>query len=229
MNTRQHDLAGRCVLVTGANRGLGLATARELVGRGARVIAAVREPATMPDCGVGRVLPLSVDDAGSCERLADAVGVEVDGLVNNAGIYPDDEASVLEMEETTLRHALEVNALGAYRLCRLLLPAMLRRGFGRVVNVSSGYARLDALADGAPPAYGLSKLLLNGITRALAGAVRGDVKINAVDPGWLRTDMGGPAAPRPPAEAAAEVADLLAIGADGPNGRWFHRGAEVAW
>jgi NAD(P)-dependent dehydrogenase (short-subunit alcohol dehydrogenase family) len=233
MTPKPISLSGRVVAVTGAGRGIGLATVRELLGRGAQVVAGLRDPGRLP-AGEGVVaLPLAVDDAASCERFVaaalDRLG-RIDGLVNNAGVLLDDGVAPLDVADAVLRETLEVNLLGPFRLCRLVLPGMVERGFGRVVNVSSGYGAIARLGeDGIPLAYGLSKLALNGMTRRLAAAVAGDVKVNALCPGWVRTGMGGAGAPRAPEAPAREIADLLAVGADGPNGGFFREGAPAAW
>jgi NAD(P)-dependent dehydrogenase (short-subunit alcohol dehydrogenase family) len=233
MPSKPISLSGRVVAVTGASRGIGLATVRELLGRGVRVVAGLRDPGRLPAAAGLLALPLEVDDAASCQRFVtaalDRLG-RIDGLVNNAGILLDDGVPPLDVADAVLRQTLEVNLLGPLRLCRLVLPGMVEGGFGRVVNVSSGYGEIARLGDdGIPLAYGLSKLALNGMTRRLAAAVSGDVKVNALCPGWVRTDMGGAGAPRPAEAPAREIADLLAVGPDGPNGGFFREGEPAAW
>lgn len=227
------SLAGRVVAVTGAGRGIGFAAVRELLRRGAQVVAGLRDPARLPPADRLAALPLAVDDVASCEAfVAGALNRlgRIDGLVNNAGICVDDGISPLAVDDAVLRETFEVNFVAPYRLCRLVLPGMVARGFGRVVNVSSGYGSIARMDEAAIPlAYGLSKLALNGMTRRLAAAVAGDVKVNTLCPGWVRTDMGGAGAPRAPEQAAREIADLLAIGRDGPNGGFFREGRPAAW
>lgn len=231
-------LEGRVIAVTGANRGIGLATVRVLLGRGARVLAGARDPGAMPEMGTtGDLLvkALDVTDARSCGDFIDAALERfgrLDGLVNNAGVLLDHGRDALELDEAGLRTTLETNLLGAWRLCRLALVPMRRAGFGRIVNVTSGWGAAHAMASaGTPPAYGLSKLAMNGMTRQFAAALDefGDVKINALDPGWVRTGMGGAGAAREPADAAGEIADLLAERADGPHGQCLHRGRVTDW
>jgi NAD(P)-dependent dehydrogenase (short-subunit alcohol dehydrogenase family) len=231
------NLHDKVVVVTGANRGIGLATVCELLRRGARVVAGVRDPERMPELSEGApdVRVLDVTDASSCRALVDAVlerHGRIDGLVNSAGILPDDGMTALDLDEATLRATLETNVLGVWRMCQLVLPPMLTAGCGRIVNLTSGWGAMHAIAaPGTPPAYGLSKLAVNAITQQLAAAVGTDVdvRVNALDPGWVRTDMGGDQATRDPAEPAREIADFLGADVDIPNGVWFRRGRVVDW
>jgi NAD(P)-dependent dehydrogenase (short-subunit alcohol dehydrogenase family) len=227
----------RWALVTGANRGLGYETARQLATRGLRVILTARDAehgrrAVEALAGQGldvRFEQLDVADATSVRRCAERLrrdGVAVDVLVNNAGVYPTQR--VLGVSEDTWHNALEVNLLGAWRTCRAFCPGMLERGYGRVVNVSSGDA---SVADGVPGpgAYAVSKAALNALTRKLAAEVRVDVKVNAVCPGWVRTDMGGSAAPRSPEEGADTIVWLATLPADGPTGGFFRDRRPIPW
>ncbi len=107
---------------------------------------------------------------------------------------------------------------------------MVKRGYGRIVNVSSGLGSITGMGGGYA-SYRMTKLALNGLTRVLAAELgrESNVKINSISPGWLRTDMGGAGASREPAEAAREIADLVSIAANGPSGGFFHRGEPAEW
>jgi NAD(P)-dependent dehydrogenase (short-subunit alcohol dehydrogenase family) len=112
--------------------------------------------------------------------------------VNNAGVYPTE--GVFQVSEETFR-GLEINTVGPFRTCKAFVPGMVERGYGRVVNVSSGGG---SFGEGlGPAAYAVSRATLNALTVKVSQAVRGDVKANAMCPGWVRTDMGGVGAPRP--------------------------------
>jgi NAD(P)-dependent dehydrogenase (short-subunit alcohol dehydrogenase family) len=224
---------GKVIVITGANRGIGLATAHELQKRGAKVVAGVREPHKMPPISGVAVLKLDAGNAESCRTFVAEVEREygrIDGLINNAGILLDHNTPVLELSGDDLRRVLEVNLIGPIRLCQLVASGMLSRGYGRIVNISSG---LGAIADmgGGYPSYRMSKLALNGFTRILAGELgeRSNVKVNSLDPGWVRTDMGGADATRDPSEPAREIADLVSISGDGPSGGFFLRGELRKW
>ena len=171
---------------------------------------------------------LDVADAQSvkkcAQRLADAE-TEVDVLVNNAGIYPTQ--GMFSVSEETFEMALEVNTLGAFRTCRVFVPLMMQRGYGRVVNVSSGGG---SFGEGlGPAAYAVSKAALNALTVKVAQATQGDVKVNAMCPGWVRTNMGGSSAPRSPEEAVDTLVWLATLAEDGPNGGFFRDRKPIPW
>ncbi len=225
-------LTGKIIVITGANRGIGLAAAQELQKRGAKVVAGVREPNKMPPVSGIAALALDVANAESCRTFvaqAEREHGRIDGLINNAGVLLDDKTPVLELSEDDLRRVLEVNLIGPIRLCQLLVPGMLSRGYGRIVNISSG---LGAITDmgGGWPSYRMSKVALNAFTRVLAAELgNSNVKVNSLDPGWVRTDMGGADASRDPSEPAREIADLVSISADGPSGGFFRQGEPRDW
>ncbi|MGO8953544.1 MAG: SDR family NAD(P)-dependent oxidoreductase [Rhodomicrobium sp.] len=225
--------AGKVIVITGANRGIGLATARELQSRGAMVVAGVRDPKAMPAIEGVLVLELDTADAGSCrafvERAEKAHG-RIDGLINNAAILLDGDKPMLGLADADLRRAIEVNLIGPFRLCQLAVPGMVKRGYGRIVNVSSDLGTIHGMGGGYG-SYRLTKLALNGLTRVLAVELgrESNVKINSISPGWVRTDMGGAGASREPWEAAREIADLVSIAANGPSGGFFHMGEPAEW
>src|SRR5829696_7410056 len=120
-----------------------------------------------------------------------------------------------------------VNNLGAFRTCHAFVPTMMQRGYGRVVNVSSGGG---SFGEGlGPAAYAVSKAALNALTVKIAQAIQGDVKINAMCPGWVKTDMGGSSAPRSPEEAVDTLVWLATLAEDGPNGGFFRDRNPIPW
>ncbi|GGV64992.1 20-beta-hydroxysteroid dehydrogenase [Streptomyces longisporoflavus] len=176
-----------------------------------------------------RAEELDVTDAKSVRRCAerlDDAGVEVDVLVNNAGIYPT--VSYFSLDEDVMRRALDVNLMGAFHTCQAFVPDMVRRGYGRVVNVSSG---LGALTENvpSPAAYGISKAALNALTLVVSAAVPQSVKVNAVCPGWVRTDMGGRGAPTSVEKGADTVAWLARLPDSGPTGGFFRNRRRIDW
>lgn len=216
------------VLVTGASRGIGRELCRQLLDRGCAVIAGVRDPARAP-AGT-EALDLDVTDGDSVAAAAEAVrqrhGV-LDVLVNNAGILSEDDQDLLQLPEDLLLETLDTNALGPLRMAQAFAP-LLRKG-GRIVNVSSGGGQLSSPSTWSP-AYCLSKTLLNGLTVQLAEALKPrGIAVNAACPGWVRTDMGGAAAPRNVAEGAAGLTWLCLDAPPEMTGRFVRDGREIAW
>jgi NAD(P)-dependent dehydrogenase (short-subunit alcohol dehydrogenase family) len=152
-------------------------------------------------------------------------------LINNAGIMArEQDSSVLEVDEAVLRRTLETNFYGAFRLLRAVLPHMKERGYGRIVNVSSGLGQLDDMGSGWV-SYRMSKTILNAMTRTASAELGSevDVLINAVCPGWCRTDMGGDSATRSADEGAAGIVWAALLPADGPRGRFLRDQKEIPW
>lgn len=226
-------------LVTGATRGIGYAVAWQLAQAGQRVLltgrdsAAAASAAAMIQAETGTDIAsrqLDVADAESCQALLDslqATGEQVAILINNAGIFPDFGAGFFDVDEATIRAELEVHFFGAWRLTRGLLPGMLARGHGRIVTLTSGYGATGM--GGGMTAYRVTKAAVNALTQIAAAEARGDVKVNAVDPGWVASDMGGEQAPRTPAEAAADVVHAASLPADGPNGVLLRHQQPADW
>ncbi len=231
-------------IVTGAYRGLGQETCRQLAALGYQVVlTARREQEGQAAAEVlaqdgHKVLfqPLDVTDEASRIALRDRIRQDfgrLDVLVNNAGIFPDPapgtpESSILQADLEPIRHAFETNTLSALRLCQLLIPLMDSEG--RVVNLSSGMGQLSDM-NGFCPGYRLSKTALNAVTRIIADELGADngIKINSVCPGWVRTEMGGPNAHLSIEEGVKGIIWAATLPADGPSGGFFRHGEPIPW
>ncbi len=228
----------KTVLITGANRGIGFETARQLAVRGFHVVIGARSEqhghkAVRDLEGLGKVSPLAVDVsdsrsiAGAASKFA-SIG-QLDVLINNAGIYPDEGISVLTISREQLVNTFQTNTFGALEITQAFLPYLKKSAAARVVNVSSGYGQLDGLSANVP-SYCLSKLALNGVTIMLAAALKEhQIAVNSMCPGWVRTDMGGSGAPRSVQEGA-DTAVWLATEADqNLTGKFFRDRKEIGW
>lgn len=217
-------------LVTGASRGLGREVARRLADTGHTVLAGVRDPSSLRPLAGVEVLLLDVADPASIAAAANLVRERhgrLDLLVNNAGILLDGAEGLLGLDANLLRCTLETNLLGPLRMIQAFAPLM-RKG-ARIVNVSSGGGQLSAPSTWAP-AYCLSKTALNALTVQAAGALKPQgIAVNAVCPGWVRTDMGGPGAPRSLQQGADSIL-WLALEADATlTGGFWRDGRPIDW
>ena len=234
------DARTRVALVTGANRGLGFETSRQLLEKGLHVVLTGRD-----DEGLERALRsvgqaaeramtvrMDVTDTASITRAQRAVAKRfgtVDVLVNNAAVLLFENEDVLSIPADAYRRTFDANVFGVIEVCRVFAPEMARAGYGRIVNVSSGAGQLATMSTYAP-AYSMSKAALNAFTRILAETYRGrGVLVNAVDPGWVRTDMGGASAPRSPQEGADTIVWLATLPDNGPTGGFFRDRRAIEW
>jgi NAD(P)-dependent dehydrogenase (short-subunit alcohol dehydrogenase family) len=232
MDTRD---SRRAALVTGANRGIGLEVCRQLASRGLRVILTARDPKegdaaarALRDEGLDVVAePVDVTDAAAIRSLARQVDADV--LVNNAAVLIGENATMIGTRIDDLRKTFETNVFGAVAFAQAFVPRMVERGYGRVVNVSSGAGQLSTMTNYAP-AYSMSKAALNAFTRLLAAETSGSgVLVNCVDPGWVRTRMGGPTAPRGVEQGADTIVWLATLPANGPTGGFFRDQRQIEW
>ena len=216
--------------VTGASRGLGREVSRRLAAEGFRVLAGVRTPAAMKPLPGVEVLPLDVADPVSIASAAAFVKTQyghLDVLVNNAGILLDEATGLLDLGADLLRRTLETNALGPLLMAQAFAPLM--GGGGRIVNVSSAGAQLSRVSTWSP-AYCISKTTLNAITVQLAAALKPrGITVNAVCPGWVRTDMGGPGAPRSLQQGADSILWPVLQADSSITGGFWQDGKRIEW
>jgi NAD(P)-dependent dehydrogenase (short-subunit alcohol dehydrogenase family) len=224
------------VVVTGANRGLGLEVVRQCAARGDAVVLGSRDAAAgrraAEEIG-SEVLPVALDvtDPGSLAAAAEEIEAafgRVDVLVNNAAVHYDTWQSGVDVDLAVVREALETNVLGAWQTTLAFLPLLRRSGHPRVVMVSSEGGSLASMGGGTP-AYSVSKAALNALTLVLAGDLRRDrMLVNAVCPGWTATDMGGHGG-RPVAQGAASILWAVDLPEGGPSGTFTRDGRAVPW
>jgi NAD(P)-dependent dehydrogenase (short-subunit alcohol dehydrogenase family) len=232
--------ATRVALVTGANRGIGLEVSRQLAEKGLRVVLAGRDGRGIDDAvrqlrgqkldATGTVMDVSDETsvrAAARQIMTDVGGVDV--LVNNAAVLIAENRDIMATTLDDFRKTFDTNVFGVHAVCQAFVPAMITQRYGRVVNVSSGAGQLSSMGTYAP-AYSISKAALNALTIQLAAAVRGTgVLVNCVNPGWVRTRMGGSSAPRSVQDGADTIVWAATLPADGPTGGFFSDRRRTPW
>jgi NAD(P)-dependent dehydrogenase (short-subunit alcohol dehydrogenase family) len=234
----------RIALVTGANRGIGLEIVRELARQGLIAVLAARDlekgkaaAATLASEGLEpAVVALDVTDDDSVRSavatVMDLYG-RIDVLVNNAAILKEgfvpEDSSVFDAPVERVLETFQTNTVGPLRLIQAIVPHMKALGYGRIVNMSSGAGQLAEMGGGFP-AYRMSKAALNALTRITAAELGpGDIKVNSLCPGWVKTEMGGPNATRPVEKGAETAVWLATLPADGPTGGFFRDMQPIPW
>jgi NAD(P)-dependent dehydrogenase (short-subunit alcohol dehydrogenase family) len=234
----------RIALVTGANRGIGLEIVRQLSRAGLMAVLAARDVAKGREAAAklaseGLEPPLVALEVTDADSIRAAVGEvlslfgRIDVLVNNAGILKEgqtpDVSKVLTLSPALALETYETNTLGPLRLIQAVVPIMQKGGYGRVVNLSSGAGQLAEMGAGFP-AYRMSKAALNALTRITAAELgSAPIKVNAMCPGWVRTDMGGPNATRSVEQGAETAVWLATLPEAGPTGGFFRDKTPIAW
>lgn len=227
----------KTVFVTGGNRGIGLEVVRGFAKAGYKVLLGCRDEDAGNEVkedivgGDVHVVEISLNNEQAIIDpfvRAEAVFGGIDILVNNAGVMEDSELSSLSLDD--FNSTMQVNVNAPLTLIQQVLPGMKERGFGRIINVSSGWGSFHEGMEG-PLAYAVSKAALNALTKNVAGSLDGDsnVTINSVCPGWVHTRMGGSDAPRSPEKGAETIVWLGTLEDDKPNGKFFRDKKEINW
>lgn len=242
----------KIALVTGANKGIGFETSRQLAAMGITVLMGARDEnrglaaaTQLNKMGFDvAAVQLDVTRADHIAQVAAVIEKEygrLDILINNAGIAHANEPFFTNSSENvsiqTLRETFEVNFFGLVAVTQALLPLIRKSPAGRIVNISSMLGSLTLHSDPAggldqvkPLAYDASKAAVNQFTVHLAALLKDTpIKVNAAHPGWVKTDLGGPEAPMEIVDGAKTGVALATLGADGPNGSFFHLGEPMPW
>jgi NAD(P)-dependent dehydrogenase (short-subunit alcohol dehydrogenase family) len=239
----------KIALITGANKGIGLETARQLAQQKIIVLIGARDAAkgesaakTLRDEGLdARALTIDVSDGASIQRAADSVAKEfgqLDILINNAGVMLDEPTKAVSAQSLeTWRTTFDTNVFGLIATTQAFLPLLRKSEAGRIVNLSSILASNTLHLDPASPiydfklpAYNVSKSTVNAWTVQLAYELRDTpIKVNAAHPGWVKTEMGGEGAQMEIPDGAKTSVALATLGADGPNGTYQHAGEVLPW
>ena len=248
INTMAQDK--KVALVTGANRGIGYETAKQLGEQGVTVVVAARKQsdaeataAKLKAEGVD-AYPVKLDVTSAADREAAAQYIDktfgkLDILINNAGIASSTGFSVVNSQtsDEDLVNVFQTNLFAVVALTRTLLPLLKKAPAARIVNLSSILGSLTLHATPGSPieafkslAYDASKSALNAYTIHLAYELRDTpIKVNSAHPGWVKTEMGSDAAPMEIPDGAKTSVALALLGSDGPNGRFIHMGEELPW
>jgi NAD(P)-dependent dehydrogenase (short-subunit alcohol dehydrogenase family) len=244
MNEKE-KIYNKIALVTGANRGIGFEVCRQLAQSSPSdnfTVLLTTRNSTKGEAAVKQLTEqglniffhrLDVSDVNDIKQISlDVINQygRLDVLVNNAAILYDSWQSATDADLDIVSKALSTNLYGPWLLCQTFIPLMKKNGYGRIVNVSSGAASLHYMDETSrAPAYSISKVALNALTRKLASELKGTgILINSVDPGWVATDMGGFGG-RPVKEGAKGIVWAATLPDSGPSGGFFYDGKPEPW
>jgi NAD(P)-dependent dehydrogenase (short-subunit alcohol dehydrogenase family) len=228
----------KTILVTGSNKGIGFEVARQLGGAGYKIIASARNPDRLKEAVAAlrseninaEALVMDIGDQKSVNTASEAfeeLNLTLDVLINNAAVLFTNDRRLLQNDEV-LKDVLNVNSEGALRVTKAFLKFMNKPG--RIINVSSGGGSMSDPVGGWSPAYCVSKTLLNALTRHLSYELRQEgISVNAVCPGWVRTDMGGKSASRSVEKGAETIVWLADTAPQHHTGKIFRDKKEISW
>jgi NAD(P)-dependent dehydrogenase (short-subunit alcohol dehydrogenase family) len=238
-------------LITGANKGIGLETARQLAAQGIHVLIGARDAANgeaaaqkLQAAGYkADFIALDVSNEASVKQAAQTVTDrygKLDILVNNAGIHPEYPQGIFSFEQMSLDLMMQIyqtNVFGPFMMIQAFLPLLRQSSAGRIVNTSSSVGSLTEQSNPESPyypvntaGYNSSKTALNALTVQLAKQLTDtNIKVNSACPGWVQTDMGSAAAPRTVEEGVRIIIKLATLPNDGPNGGFFDENGPIGW
>jgi NAD(P)-dependent dehydrogenase (short-subunit alcohol dehydrogenase family) len=240
----------KVALITGANRGIGFETAKQLGDKGVTVVVGARKlsvseetAAKLKAAGIDSY-GIQLDVTNAADRVAAAKYFEdkfgkLDILINNAGISSAEgfKSVISQVTDEDLQNVFNTNLFSVVALTRELLPLLKKSPAGRIVNLSSILGSLTLHADPNSPIanfknfpYDASKTALNAYTIHLAYELKDTpIKVNSAHPGWVKTEMGTDAAPMEIPDGAKTSVELALLGPDGPSGHYIHLGQELPW
>lgn len=223
----------RTALVTGGNRGIGLEIVTELATLGFKVLMGCRNMTKGRDIAKtlsGDIEVVEIDLSNSDTLRNQAASIinkhTIDILINNGAILKD--GSTLSVPKQDFYDSIQINLISCFDLIQIITPGMIERKYGRIVNVTSDWGSFEDGLEG-PAAYSVSKAALNALTMNMSHSLPNTVKVNAVHPGWIKTDMGGTSAPLSPAEGAETIIWLATLPNDGPSGGFFNQKKHKKW
>lgn len=238
----------KIVLITGGNKGIGFETARQLGNMGYEILIGARsenkghEAVTLLEKEKIKAKTVVLDVTNPSSVLSAAEWIEqeyglLDILINNAGVFFEENTSPVELELSVLKNTYETNVFGVFSVTKAMLPLLRNSSAGRIVNLSSALGSLTLNSDSTSEfynanslAYNSSKTAVNALTVSLAKELSDSpIKINSVCPGFTATDLNGNSGYRSVEQAASIVVELATILSDGPTGGFFDEHGVVAW
>lgn len=230
----------RTAVVTGGNRGIGFEICRQLAQQGIQVVLTARDSQKGQQAaqrlreGGGEVYfhPLDITNQQQIQDLVNYVQTQLghlDILVNNAGVYLDQHQPALTISPNLITQAVQTDVCGTFALCQAVIPLMRKQKYGRIVNLSSRTSQMSQM-NNLGLSYKIAKAAINVITVVLSKEVAGEnILINAVNPGWIQSDMGGKEATLSTAEGAKGPVWLATLPDDSPTGSFFHGCTLMSW
>lgn len=231
-------ISGKRILLTGASRGVGLASARLLLQKGAEILGIARDAdrlkraeAELSKLGPFTTLCLELTEPTTATTIANAVEQRwgaLDIVIHNAGVQLHHEGGIHGEPEGILERSMDIHVMAPFRISRALLPLLQKGNRPKIINVGSGAGTLDAMKEPGIASYRLSKWAESGLTMLQAKELEGKICVNAFDPGWVRTDLGGPHAPGTAEEAAEGLLKTLVLPWE-ESGNFYKDGEKIPW